>query len=107
MSVKFTKKSFVKTPGLLVNTPCFESPWFVFKTLIPPISTVISFADKFIKEALSNIISSGSTAYSSFTQFLNASCKGSKTLKESISVWSCVASPLPGVKGTLILKPAF
>jgi catalase-peroxidase len=38
------------------------------------------------KEALSNIISSGLTAYSSFTQFLNASCKGSSTLNESMSV---------------------
>ena len=70
------------------------------RDLIPPTSTVISGAVNPRSCALSSIISSGAVFTPSAWKFLNASDLGSKTSKDSISVWSWVASPLPGVKGT-------
>ena len=41
------------------------------------------------------------------TNEIKPSAMGSRSLKELTSVCSCIASPLPGLKGTLILFPAF
>ena len=45
MSVRFTKKSFDKTPSFLVKIPDLSLLWLAPRALIPPIRTVISGAD--------------------------------------------------------------
>ena len=85
-------ESSVKTPWPLELIP---------RDLIPPSNTVISGAVKFNNWALSSIISSGETLMPDLWKFLKPSECGSKTSKDAASVWSSVASPLPGVNGTL------
>ena len=53
MSSRFTKKSFVSTPGRLVKTPFLDWPSLALRTRRPPISTVISGAVKVSSCALS------------------------------------------------------
>src|SRR5258705_398405 len=54
MSSRLTKKSFVSTPGLSVNTPCLLPPWFAPRARNPPISTVNSGAVVSRRYAFSN-----------------------------------------------------
>src|SRR5438094_618273 len=63
MSSRFTKKSLVSTSGRLVKTPCFVPPELVFRTRMPPTSTVSSAAVSVSNCARSISNSSPDTGY--------------------------------------------
>ena len=66
MSSRFTKKSLVSASGRLVKTPCWDWPKLVFRTRMPPTSTVISGAVRVSNCALSTSSSSADTVYLAF-----------------------------------------
>ena len=106
MSSRLTKKSFVSTPGRLVNTPCALPPALAPSTRIPPTSTVISGAVSVSSCALSTSSSAARPSRPWRAKLRKPSASGSRTAKDSTSVCACDASVRPGTKGTVTSCPA-